>query len=271
MIQRILNKIESKRGSKKSIEKKLVFLKDFFWRIKNKLIYNTKHISVGIKKLSNDLVFFNYKSSMNHDNILSKIGNEFNGDTVLSNTIKDLVKSEGIKNIVETGTYRGYTTKYFGNLAKKVYTIESNSKFYEFAKAKIDMPKNIYFYLGNSWEVLNRLVIPNIKDGSTLFFLDAHWGNPCPTPLELDIIAKHKIRPFILIHDFKVPNHPELGWDKYHDFEYTFENIRDKLDKIYGKDGYNYKYNSEATGAKRGIIIITPKNCKLKTRDNNEK
>jgi FkbM family methyltransferase len=215
-----------------------------------------------LKKFINDRGFFEgYLKFKNSDkivtNVLFKKNLEFNGDTILSNRIAFLVKKENIDNIVETGTFLGNTTRFFGKISKKVYSIESNKEFYNFAKERLDIGKNVKFYFGQSQDLLDKII--KKIDGKTLFFLDAHWDKPCPTPHELDAIAKCKIKPFILIHDFKVPFHRELGWDIYPDFEYKFKNIKDKLDKIYGKGEYKYEYNKKAKGAKRGVILIYPK------------
>ncbi|MEI8339728.1 MAG: hypothetical protein WCF94_03625 [bacterium] len=182
----------------------------------------------------------------------------FNGDTFLAKNILDIIKKEKIVNVVETGTYLADTTKFFSENVGVVYTVECNTDYYMRSKARNDLGNNINFFLGNSWEILDREIIPQIN-GKTIFYLDAHWDKPCPTLLELDIIAKHGIKPIIVIHDFKVPNHPELGWDSYPDFEYKIENIEVYLENIYGRDGYRYEYNSRASGAKRGVIIIYPK------------
>ncbi len=204
--------------------------------------------------------FLKGKEPNNCTDVLFERSKEFNNDDILSRNIFRLVKENNIKNIIETGTYKGNSTKYFGEIADNVHTIESDPVLYKKTKEREDLNKrnNITFHLGKSQDVLNE-IIPKLKD-ETLFFLDAHWGKPCPTPLELETIAKHKIKPFILIHDFMVPNHPELGYDRYDDFTYDFNSIKNHIDKIYGKDNYEYRYNSFSNGLKRGVILIYPKN-----------
>jgi hypothetical protein len=185
--------------------------------------------------------------------------NYFNGDIFLAKKFLEIINREKIVNVVETGTYLGDTTKFFGENACSVYTVERDGEYFRSSQARNDLGQNIKFYLGNSWEVLDNEIIPQIK-GQTVFYLDAHWGQPCPTVLELGIIAKHGLKPVIVIHDFKVPNQPGLGWDSYPDFEYKIENIEPYLEKIYGREAYRYEYNSESSGAKRGVIFIYPIN-----------
>lgn len=103
----------------------------------------------------------------------------------------------------------------------------------------------------------------HIDDTQPLIFLDAHWYKN-PLLSELHAIATHGIKPVIAIHDFKVPDHPELGYDVYakQNITYDFAYIKESIENIYGKDGYEYHYNSEATGDKRGCIFIYPKETK---------
>ena len=74
---------------------------------------------------------------------------------------------------------------------------------------------------------------------------------------ELELIANAGLRSVIEIHDFKVPDHLELGFDTYGDIVYEWAWIKPSIEKIYGKD-YRIEYNSHATGAKRGILYVSP-------------
>ncbi len=182
----------------------------------------------------------------------------FEGDTFLKEEIERLVKKHEIAGIIETGTYMGATTLQFESMGLPVVTIEANEEYYHKAVTKFE-GKNILHRLGNSVDILP-LLMPFTKTEFTyLFFLDAHWGEDNPLLQELAIIAESKIKPVIIIHDFKVPNHPELGFDSYGGQDYEWSWIEKSIENIYGKDGYNYHYNTEVTGAKRGVIFIEPK------------
>ncbi len=146
----------------------------------------------------------------------------------------------------------GYTANYLADFAE-TYTIDVEDHLPEL------LPE-IHKLIGNSWEVLNDL-IPKIKQ-PVFFFLDAHWALPTPTPKELDVIALHGIKPFIWIHDVRVPNQPHLGYDKYEDFTYNDEYIIPYLNKIYGNKRI-IEYNSVATGKRRGCMMIRPRHQRL--------
>ena len=183
----------------------------------------------------------------------NKLG--FEGDVFAKEKMKHIIESNGIKTIVETGTYLGSTTKWFSQWADKVHTFEVKQDHFNKAKEALKGCNNITMHLGNSAYELSK-VIGDLSD-KTFFFLDAHWEDYNPLLDELKVIADSGLKPIIAIHDFKVPDHPELGFDSYKGQDYDLEWIKPSLKLIYGED-YLIKYNTEATGAKRGIIYIYP-------------
>lgn len=186
----------------------------------------------------------------------------FEGDSILKETFERIIKSNKISWIIETGTYYGATTKHLAGWTEKVDTIEVVEENYKKAIINNEDLKNVTFHLGSSEKVMDKLFSDFNKKGRrpNLFcFLDAHWQEYNPLLDELAVIAKWKWKPIIAIHDFKVPGHPELGFDTYKDIVYEWGWIKEGIEKIYGVNGYRVEYNSEATGAKRGVIFIYPK------------
>lgn len=181
----------------------------------------------------------------------------FEGDTFARDKFKSIIDDYGIEVVVETGTYLGSTTRHLASWCKEVHTIEVNEKNYLQASKNLrDSPARLW--LGNSAQVLDK-VLALVKGKPMFIFLDAHWESYNPLPEELRVIARHGLKPIIAIHDFKVPGHPELGFDSYKGQDYDFEWIRGGVVGIYGENGYTVEYNSEATGARRGIIYIYPR------------
>lgn len=206
----------------------------------------------------------------------------FSGDKYLKEEFGNLIKRFKIKNVVETGTFRGETTKEFSKMVENVYTIESNKEFYTNSRKSLKNCQNVRVFLGSSPEVL-RKILPNIK-GNTLFFLDAHWGDYWPILDELKEISKiHSMsRSVIVIHDFYVPG-KDFGFDSYHystsrlqlflkrsinvfskiikiklidKQKLDYEFVRHSLEKI--NPAYKHYYNSKAEGARRGVLFVHP-------------
>lgn len=182
----------------------------------------------------------------------------FEGDEFIAEKIKSLIKEFNINWIIETGTYLGGTTKRFAEMCEMVSTIEINDGFYLRAKDRLEDLDNVTMFYGDSVAILPQILKATL-DKNILFFVDSHWPSNLPLLAELEIIEEYKSRHgniVICIHDFKVPGHPELGFDQYGKVILEWDYIKAGIEKIY--PDYKVEYNSRAEGAKRGIIYITP-------------
>lgn len=190
---------------------------------------------------------------MTREQYIAQNAKGFEGDEYLAKEFERLVNLHNINHIVETGSFRGATTKRLSGLAP-VYSVELVPENYEIANETCKgLP--VTFKLGNSVDAL-REWLPNLKRERLLFFLDAHWEKYNPLLDELAVIARNDIKPVIAIHDFKVPG-TDLGYDSYAGQDYELSWIHLKLVDIYGPN-YQYHYNSQAGGARRGVIFIYP-------------
>jgi hypothetical protein len=187
-----------------------------------------------------------------------------NGDTIACEEIIRLRDQFRITDVIETGTCFGSTTGFFADNFKCVTTTEINPKFHQIAKYRLRGRENVVCLYGDSLIFMDALA-KNAKERhdkmaiQTLFLLDDHWLEQCPLLSELSAIAAAKFRPVIVIHDVQSPHNPELGFDTYGGQAFTYEWLKPSLDSIYGANGYDYTHNTTATGAKRGILYVTPK------------
>jgi hypothetical protein len=177
----------------------------------------------------------------------------FNRDGILHDTFKKLVEDNGIEVVIETGTYHGKSTKAFCDMGVEVYSVDSNETYLNMAAEYLKGAANLT--LASSPDFLAEL-LPKLKGKKILMFLDAHWEHHCPLIDELETIAACGIEPIIAIHDFKVPN-KDFGFDVYHGQEFTWEWIAPSVQKIYDK--FTHYYNTEAEGARRGVVFIEPR------------
>jgi len=181
----------------------------------------------------------------------------FNGDKYIQKEFLKLKKKYNITTAIETGSALGYTTKWLAENFDKVKAIEVNATYFALAASRLTDYENAQVLLGDTVATLQS-ILSDVKD-DTIFFLDAHWGLACPLESELQQIATVGIKPVITIHDFQVPDHPELGYDEYDGHPFSFEWLKPRFDAIYGENGYEGYYNEKAEGAMRGIIYICPK------------
>jgi len=182
----------------------------------------------------------------------------FNCDTYLEKEFLNLKEKYNISNVIETGTYKGVTTRWLAMNFRNVFSIEIMRKYFEEASLSLKGFDNITLINSDS-----RKALPSILDkvkGKTLIFIDSHWYENPLLP-ELEIIAESKLKPFICIHDMKNPEDPTMGYDTYPDQEivYEFSWLKPHLDIIYGENQYEYYFNKHAEGARRGALFCVPK------------
>lgn len=184
----------------------------------------------------------------------------FNGDGYAAAEVLGLQKKHGLIAAVETGTCLGVTTSWLAEHFAVVYTCELSETFAGYARQVLAPFLNVDLYIGHSPDA-----IANNHPANALYFLDAHGISGkgeavCPLLDELDAIAQAGIRPVIMIHDWQVPERPDLGHDNFPDGRpFALEHITTALDLIYGREGWDYHYNDEAEGARRGILYVEPK------------
>lgn len=145
---------------------------------------------------------------------------------------------------VETGTYRGGTTRVLAKHAKMVYSIEPEAKLFANARRRFAAINNVVILNGTSEEVLPTLLTK--LDGDVSFWLDGHYSRgvtfmgPQDTPIreELASIAANLSRferVAVLIDDIRLFNsrvhvygaYPALDelvdWTRGHGLEWHIE------------------------------------------------
>jgi hypothetical protein len=184
----------------------------------------------------------------------------FNGDDHVKNEFRYLRDKFLLTSVVEGGTCIGSTTLALSEIFDRVYTTEINIEFLNVAHKRFKEAglKNVVSKLCDTGEFLYQLISEWGLSDDTLFFLDDHWGSYCPLKDELKAIALAGIKPVIAIHDFKVPEQPNLGYDIYNGQPLELSWIFSDLNEIYGQGEWEHYYNTEknSAGAKRGIIYV---------------
>lgn len=111
--------------------------------------------------------------------------------------VKKIVAAAKFDNFVETGTFQGGSCFWAAGYFKNVYTIEIDPETSRNTAAKPECPKNIEFLVGNSKDVLPKLVKERLR-GRSFFWLDGHWcggggkDEECPLMEELEAIKDLK-------------------------------------------------------------------------------
>lgn len=189
----------------------------------------------------------------------TKQGGPFNGQEFRSKIFNELVDRMNFSLIVETGTFRGVTTKYMCRKSGlPVYTAEVNPRFYSFACTRLRKDQNAHLYNMDSREFLEKLVRDGLLEGNdALFYLDAHWGEDLPLLDELRIIFEKSPAAVVMIDDFKVPGDADYGYDDYGAGKsLSLEYIEPAVQK-YGLTAFFPARPADAeTGVKRGCVVL---------------
>ena len=111
----------------------------------------------------------------------------FGRDKVLEGIVRKLVNDYGIQTVIETGTWRGYTTRRFSEFVSHVISIDINRDFTTAAVETCFDQFGVGLLVGSSIDQLP-FVIKSFRE-SRLYYLDAHWGNEWPLLGELDASA----------------------------------------------------------------------------------
>ena len=182
----------------------------------------------------------------------------FEGDWYIEAELRRLVEKWKVRTIVETGTYKGQSTRALAGMGAEVITIEIEP---EPELVEIMDLANVRALTGDSAEFLDEAIVLMRVSQPILFYLDAHWREHSPLLDELGAIARLCLRekPLLAIHDFLNPQHPEYGCDTWDIGLYCLALIRTHLDMIYGEGCWVEHYNDGAAGLKRGIIYVEPK------------
>lgn len=184
----------------------------------------------------------------------------FEGDSFMKKQFSELIEKHKITLLIETGTYLGGTANQLRQMVKNLITIELNLGYFMRAKVNIEDRSNVDMINGDSVLALREIFLDKNNRKKKMFvFLDAHWGNVCPLLDELHEIAVARLKPEVIaIHDFIVPG-TDFGYDSYNGEPFDWEFVREKIEAIYGVDGFSYFYNTEAEGARRGILYVEKK------------
>lgn len=141
--------------------------------------------------------------------------------------IKKTARENNLRVFIETGTCHGATLESMIEDFDILYSIELNPDFHAEVQARFAANRKIALYLGDSAEVLPRLLRLSLRDQPYLYWLDAHHsgadtaGDPNNPPLdrELDAIYKYMECGFVLIDDQHLTEQEFKQWcDRYPGF-----------------------------------------------------
>jgi predicted O-methyltransferase YrrM len=184
-------------------------------------------------------------------------GLPMNGQIGRIEMFREIVKSLPLQAIVETGTFRGATTKFLAEFGIPVYTVEAEPRYHAFAELKLRSLRNrVHLTLGDSRSFLRQLASDAAfpKD-SVLFYLDAHWNADLPLAKEIDTVFTSWRRSIIVVDDFAVPG-DSYSYDDYGPGAVLNAEYLDGIGRTDMIRFYPSLPAYQETGMRRGCIVL---------------
>jgi hypothetical protein len=185
-------------------------------------------------------------------------GFAMNGQTSRLEATRQIIFRLEIERIIETGTFRGTTTVWFGQFGIPVETVEFYGRHWAFSRARLSRFSNVEVLRGSSTQVFKERIADQrvAEDTRQLFYLDAHWPD-LPLREELELIFSNYSRAVVMIDDFNVIDDDGYGYDNYGPekaltLDYVLAAKIPKLHVFYPATP-----SHQETGLRRGSVIIT--------------
>ncbi len=151
-----------------------------------------------------------------------------------------LARKYSIKSFIETGTYKGMTSKWASGYFESVFTIEGSEELFNISAQNLSALENVRVYKGDSKDFLSKII--DESQPPRMFWLDAHFtggvdsfGNSaqCPLLKEISLIPADSEDNWILIDDARLfTGAPESIYDL--DQWPTLHKITETIEKIQG-------------------------------------
>ncbi len=185
-----------------------------------------------------------------------KRGEVLNGQDGRKAIIKEVMERCALRQIVETGTFRGASTEWFTRFGVPIHTVEVNRRFFSYSRMRLRGNTLVHQTFGDSIVFLRSFGERPENLVPTLFYLDAHWREHLPLAEELDVIRSRFDSAVVIIDDFLVPDDPDYGFDDYGPGRrLSLDYIADVL-----AGGFTAHFPrlpaSQETGARRGSIVL---------------
>lgn len=173
---------------------------------------------------------------------------------------RELIQGFAPQLIVETGTYRGMTTRFLAEAAPGVpiLTVELSKRALGFARRNVRDLSSVRVEAGDSRFLLRKLSAePGIGQQRIFFYLDAHWGPDLPVVDELVSIFSAWQDAIVAIDDFEVPDDPGYGFD-YYDAEraLTLATVTPIVQRFDLTVFFPSLRADEESGKRRGAVVL---------------
>jgi hypothetical protein len=139
----------------------------------------------------------------------------FNGQRRRIAIVEAILAGADFAGAIETGTFRGTTTRFLADRLPSVVSVEINPRYLTFARLRLRKRKNVAIVEGDTVSQLPHILRRQNRGRPVFVYLDAHWGGKLPLGEELRILEESGLEYVAAIDDFKVPGDSGYGFDGY--------------------------------------------------------
>jgi len=189
--------------------------------------------------------------------LANNFGGPLNGQVHRRRMFSDIMAAIPFTAIVETGTFRGTTTAFFGTWGLPVYSVEIDPRNAGFASLRLfSQRRRIHLFEGESPRFLKGLAARvEFPKARVFFYLDAHWRAHLPLAEELEIIFTNWREAVVMVDDFKVPG-SDYGYDDYGPGKVLSLEYLDRLRDLELMPFFPALPAELETGLRRGSVVL---------------
>lgn len=189
--------------------------------------------------------------------VTTGFGGPLNGSAARMAAFEELNRRCSFDAIIETGTYRGESTVYFGATGRPVYSSEVNPRYLGYARMRLRSKSNVHILFGDSRQFLRGLIEDSgVPKDKVFFYLDAHWHDDLPLREEVELIFGNWKRPIVMVDDFQVPDDSGYEFDDYGEGKRLNLDYLAPVEHLQFSSFFPALPASDEPGHKRGWIVL---------------
>ena len=186
------------------------------------------------------------------DGLWPGFGEPFNGQRARLAAVRRLIALQHPDVFLETGTFFGFTTRFFLGQGAPVYTVEIKRSYHAIARLRLGWgAPELRLRRGHSLSAIAELRAGGFA--RPFVYLDAHWWDDLPLAQEVDELLAGDADAIIVVDDARVPHDDGYAYDSYGGVDLGLGMLALPADALAAFPAVSAQ---DETGARRGTLYI---------------
>ncbi len=187
-----------------------------------------------------------------HDGLWPGFGEPFNGQRVRLAAVRRLIALHHPDVFLETGTFFGFTTRFFLGQGAPVYSVEIKRSYHAAARLRLGWgTPELRLRRGHSLTAISEMRGQHF--GRPFIYLDAHWWDDLPLAREVAHLLDGTGDTLIVIDDVHVPHDAGYAYDTHGGVPLGLSMLDLPTDAI---PAFPAIPAADETGARRGTLYL---------------